>query len=435
MLKLKKKTVTIVGARRSGLALVRLVRRAGGEPRLTDGREAAGMDESDLQALHEQEVVTEFGGHTRDFLEGSDYVVLSPGVSIKAPIVQWATELSIPVMGEIEFAFQFAEAPVIGVTGSNGKTTVVNLIYRVLREAGMAACLCGNVGHPFSNYCLDGQIYGYYVLELSSFQLESLLPRDDPLVLTGDIIGFRPHIGVLLNFSENHLDRHRDLEEYFCAKWKLFQNQLTNDHAVLNTASTQIAGAMDNLTAKSWLLVDSNDGVLTPGDENPNFRAVRRVSAILNIHPDVVNTVLTEFKGVEHRMEFVRSLGGVTYINDSKSTTAEAGRWALNRVNGPVIMICGGRDKNIDFTLLKDLIQQRVKTLFVIGEAKAKLKQTFSQEVPVRECRDLTEAVRLAKEAAISGDSVLLSPMCASFDMFKDFEQRGAVYKKIVQDL
>lgn len=432
MLDLAKKTVIVAGAGRSGLALVRLVRRAGGEPRLTDSRTAEQINEDDLQALAEQGVVTEFGGHTPEFLDGAHLLVLSPGVPYGSSLVAWARAKSVPVFGEIEFAFQFAKAPVIGVTGSNGKTTVVNLISRVLTEAGIAACLCGNVGYPFSDYCLTDREYGYYVLELSSFQLESLLAREDPLIRAGAAVGFCPKISVLLNFSENHLDRHADLEEYFQAKWRLFQNQGAREFAVVNADNERIVTAAASLPCK----VHPFSSVAQDGTRgNPNFAAVRQVAAILNIHPGVVDTVLKDFTGVEHRMEYVRTLDGVRYINDSKATTAEAGRWALNSVSGPVIMICGGRDKNIDFAPLRDLVRERVKTMVVIGEASEKLLRTFADSVPLTACTDLQEAVRTARQRAREGDSILLSPMCASFDMFNSFEHRGEVFKNIVKEL
>ncbi|MBZ0166125.1 MAG: UDP-N-acetylmuramoyl-L-alanine--D-glutamate ligase [Candidatus Omnitrophica bacterium] len=432
MFDIKNKSVTVIGAGRSGLALVRLIQRAGGEPRLTDGRDSSAMTEADLQTLHERNVVTEFGGHTRSFLEGSDFVVLSPGVPYHAPIVGWATEQSIPVMGEIEFAYQFTQAPVIGVTGSNGKTTVVNLIYRVLQEAGVAACLCGNVGYPFSNYCLDGIDYGYYVLELSSFQLEALLSPDHPVVRSGVVKGFRPKIGVVLNFSENHLDRHRDLEDYFSAKWKIYQNIGETDYAVINMCCPHMDRAAGSLAGKVRPFLkpgESADGM------NPNYLAVTQVARLLNIPSQTVSEVLANFKGVEHRMEFVRTLQDVIYINDSKSTTVEAGRWALRQLTGPVLMICGGRDKNIDFVPLRALVKERVKTLYVIGEASGKIRHAFQEVVPVVECADMAVAVNAARSGAVSGDSVLLSPMCASFDMFKNFEERGEVYKQIVRGL
>ncbi|MCA9395463.1 MAG: UDP-N-acetylmuramoyl-L-alanine--D-glutamate ligase [Candidatus Omnitrophica bacterium] len=433
MLDLTDKTVTVVGAGRSGLALVRLVRRIKGEPRLTDRRPAEDIPDHDLSALHEQGIVTEFGGHTRDFLDGSHMLVLSPGVPFTSEIVQWAREMSVPVMGEIEFAYQFCQAPVIAVTGSNGKTTVVNLITRVLQEAGISARLCGNVGYPFSDYCRDGQDYGYYVLELSSFQLESLLSPGDPLVRSQAARGFRPKIGVILNFSENHLDRHADLDEYFAAKWRLFQNQREEDYAVLNEGCARSRERAGELKARTRFFSAGQDDPERAG--NPNHAVVRLIASILNIHPGVIDSVLEAFEGVEHRMELVRSLHGVTYINDSKSTTAESGRWALSQLPGPVIMICGGRDKNIEFSPLRELVRLRVKSMYVIGEASDKLRDTFAQVVPVSVCPDLRQAVNRARDEAAAGDSVLLSPMCASFDMFANFEQRGAIYKQIVMEL
>lgn len=431
MLNLKGKTVTVIGAKRSGLALARLGLRLNAKVKISDSLPAEQIPTHDLDWLRQENIDLENGSHTKEFLRGSDYLVLSPGVRYDSTVVQWAKEMSIPVLGEIEFAYQFCKSPIIAVTGSNGKTTVVTLINKVLTEAGFKSRLCGNVGYPFSDYCQDGSDYDYFVLELSSFQLESLFDKNDPLRKNGTIRGFRPFIAVLLNFSQNHLDRHKDIEEYFEAKQRIFYNQVKNDHAVLNYQSEMIRHLEDKIVANiHWFnSQDDRSGL------NPNFLAVQKVAQILNISRNVFSDVISNFKGVEHRMELVRTLDGIDYINDSKATTAEAGRWALTQMKRPVMMICGGRDKNIDFTVLSELVRQKVKKMFVIGEAKEKIKKSFRDLIQIEECNELEDAVKSAKEQAERGDCVLLSPMCTSFDMFKDYEDRGRIYKSIVNKL
>lgn len=431
MLNLEGKIVTILGAKRSGLALARLVLRLKGQPKISDSQPVEQMSRDDLSWINEHGIKLENSAHTREFISGSDFLVLSPGVRFDSTAVQWAQEMSIPVFGEIEFAYQFCQSPVVAVTGSNGKTTVVTLINKVLTQAGYKSRLCGNVGYPFSDYCLDGNEYDFFVLELSSFQLESLLDKNNSLRRDGSVRGFRPFIAVLLNFSQNHLDRHKDITEYFEAKRKIFYNQTGDDHAVLNYSTSLIRDLAKTIESKiHWF----NQGENVTG-LNPNFLAVHRVSEILGISQAVFDEVIHNFKGVEHRMELVRTLDGVDFINDSKSTTAEAGGWALSQMQRPVMMICGGKDKNIDFTVLSELVRQKVKKMFVIGEAKEKIKNSFGRVVQIEECQKLEEAVRSAKNQADQGDCVLLSPMCASFDMFKDYEDRGRIYKSIVNNL
>jgi len=418
---LTNKKVTILGARRSGVAVANLVSRLKGRPKISDSG-PADLSKKDLEKLiSPKNVVMEWGGHTKSFVEDSDLVVLSPGVRIDAQPVCWARAKKIPVMGEIELAWRFCPKPVIALTGSNGKTTVVTLIARILQEAGKKVSLCGNVGIPFCEEVLNLQDKDLVVLEISSFQLES-------------IIDFRPHVAVILNFSQNHLDRHKDLNEYFEAKRRIFLNQRPGDYAVLNYEEPYLRNLGPRLKAKV-LYFNSPEVLAQTPLCNPNQLAAIRVAKIFGVNPDVVAKVFAEFTGVEHRLEWVRTLEGVHFINDSKATTAEAGRWAMESFDQPIIMICGGRDKNIDFSLLRELAGKKVKKMLVIGEARDKLKKAFSDVVTVEECRTLGDAVSRARKSASAGDRVVLSPMCASFDMFLNFEERGRVFKKIVQEL
>ena len=421
MFDIKDNIVAILGGKRSGEAIARLVVRQGGIAKISEQANRDSFSSEFLAWASANDVQIETGGHTQAFIDKSDLVILSPGVPFYAKPVKWAQELHIPVLGEIEFGSQFCEAPIIAVTGSNGKTTVSTLIHRVLQSNGLSVELCGNVGDPFCNYADQSSDKDYIVLEISSFQMESLVVQPSPFR------GFKPHVAILLNFSENHLDRHADLDEYFTAKTKIFQNQDSNDVAIINTSIDRVKQLLPRLKAR---VVE-----LSGQEDNPNHTAVVRVSEILRLDQTKCQQVLQEFPGVEHRLEKVCSINGVDYINDSKSTTAEAGRWAIEHIEKPIIMICGGRDKNIPFSQLSEIVRDKVKQMYVIGEASEKIRQSFDKVIPVESCQDLENAVRRAKAAAQGGDCVVLSPMCASFDMFADYEERGRIFKSIVSQL
>jgi UDP-N-acetylmuramoylalanine--D-glutamate ligase len=257
------------------------------------------------------------------------------------------------------------------------------------------------------------------VLEISSFQLEST-------------VHFKPQVAVWTNFSQNHLDRHKDLEEYFQAKCRIFANQDHEDFAILNFLDPEHRKLAEQLKAK---VVFFNTPDKPTGVDNPNYLAAMLAARALDVPEEICLKTFAEFKGVEHRLEFVRDLGGVDFINDSKSTTVEAGRWALERSLKPMVMICGGLDKHLDYSPLKPLVAQKVKRMMAIGQAREIMKSTFGDVVEVDTYTSLEEAVKAARQAAKSGECVLLSPMCASFDMFKDYEHRGKVFKDIVNNL
>jgi len=419
-LNLKNKKVTIIGAARSGIAVANAVGRLGGIAKITESKVLAEFSEQLNGLVEPTRVLIEAGGHTKEFVQDSDYVVISPGVRLNVLPVIWAMEQGIEVMGEVEFAFRLCPCPIVAVTGSNGKTTTSTLIAEIIKKSGRRVCLCGNIGSPFSKHVLDLKPTDTVVLEISSFQLEST-------------IHFKPHVAVWTNFSQNHLDRHKDLEEYFAAKCRIFANQDKNDFAVLNF--NDVLHKRMAPTLKANILFFNSPGDDVHGINNPNYLAALRAAHALGISDEVCHQTFAEFKGVEHRLEFVRDLDGVEFINDSKSTTVEAGRWALERAVKPTIMICGGLDKHLDYAPLKDLVAKKVKHMMAIGQAKDIMKFTFSDVVAVDTFASLEEAVKAARQIANTGESVLLSPMCASFDMFKDYEHRGRCFKEIVNSL
>ena len=418
---LQGKKVVIIGAARSGLAAARLADQLGARVRISEKGGPEKIPEDFRRWAEGHQVLFECHGHTRPFVTDADLVVISPGVRFDAEPLAWAREKGLTVWGEIEFAFRFCRKPVIAVTGSNGKTTTVNLITDILSAAGLRPRLCGNVGMPFSDFVMDMEEVDYVILEVSSFQMETI-----------EI--FRPYIAVLLNFSQNHLDRHKDLEEYFNAKTRIFEKQGGTDYSILNAQDQKLRSLATRLKSRI-LFFNTEEQKVRTGITNPNYLAAAVVAEVLDIDERVWTEVFANFKGVEHRLEKVRVLAGVEYVNDSKATTAEAGRWALERIDRPIILLCGGRDKNIDFSVLRELVTGKVKKMLTFGEARQKLSGVFRDIIPVEECFRLDDAVLRARELATEGDCVLLSPMCTSFDAFANFEERGRYFKSLVNNL
>ncbi|MBI3314424.1 MAG: hypothetical protein HYZ86_00585 [Candidatus Omnitrophica bacterium] len=378
----KGKRVTVIGAARSGIALANAVVRLGGTAQISEFKPRASVEKELSGLVSPQQTRIECGGHTKAFIENSDYVVLSPGVRRDAQPVDWARAAAIEVMGEIEFAFRLCPCPIVAVTGTNGKTTTSTLIAAIIKAAGRGVCLCGNIGSPFVQHVLDLSPSDTVVLEISSFQLEST-------------VRFKPRVGIWLNFSQNHLDRHKDVQEYFDAKARLFANQDENDVAILGDQPElrEMAGHL-----KSHVMF-FNDPIAPKDIDNPNHLAALAAARALGIADEISRKVFAEFKGVEHRQEWVRALDGVDYINDS------------------------------------GLVKARVTKMIVIGQTKELLRATFTDVISVEVCGSLPEAVAAARRAAKPGDCVVLSPMCASFDMFNDYEHRGRVFKEIVHQL
>ncbi len=414
------KIVTVLGAGKSGQAAAALGLAKGAKVKISEKAAEDQLFPAFREWIKQNKIHLETGGHTKDFIEQSDTLIVSPGINLNCDAVKWARGKGAAVWSEIEFAYRFCPVPIIAITGSNGKTTVSHLTARVLTEAGYRVHLCGNIGWPFSEAVLDLRGIDFIVLEVSSFQLE--------LIST-----FCPKIAVLTNVSQNHLDRHANLEEYFQIKQRIFMNQSKTDSALIN-AGDPLSQRIQRLTPKVFYF-NSEEQRRSESGLNQNQWAVAQVCRILNVAPDVYRKIFSEFRGVEHRMERLGLLQGVELINDSKSTTAQATRWALENISRPVILICGGRDKNIDFSTIQDIVRQKVKMMIVIGEAKEKIRQCFHHLVPVRECETLEEALGTAYQNSQTGDCVLLSPMCASYDMFKNFEERGSRFKQLVESL
>lgn len=410
----KNKKVTIAGFARSGLACANLLFDLGAKVSITDNKDSEST-RANLTKLKSKEIKAELGVHTKKFVKDSDILIISPGVPNNALPVIWAQEFNIPVISEIEAAWISCPATVIAVTGSSGKTTVATLIAKAIEASGEKAFVCGNIGVPFSGEVSRMNAQDFVSLEVSSFQLEGVKT-------------FRPKIAVMLNFSRNHLDRHKDMQEYLEAKKRIFMNQGPGDFLVLNEGDEILKGLARESRSSVVYFSESKEF-------NPNQAAVNAVGKILGVDKKICLKVFREFKGLEHRFEQVAEIRGIKFINDSKATVVESTVWAIKNINSPVVLIAGGRDKGVDYQGILPEAKNKVKEVIVIGEAGDKIKNALSASLKVNEAGTLEEAVQMAYKKSLPGDYVLLSPMCSSFDMFSDYEERGRVFKNAVRAL
>lgn len=417
----KNKKVVVVGLARSGVAAANLLNDIGAEVSVTDSAR------SDRLAVWAQDlrgcgIAVELGGHTLDFIRNKDLVVVSPGVSSRSQAVVWADELKIPVISEIELAWSVCPAKVVAITGTNGKTTVTALTAKVLEGKGVRAFALGNIGRPFSQEAGSLRPSDFVSLEVSSFQLER-------------ISKFKPEVSVILNFSSDHLDRYADMPEYLAAKKRIFMNQDKDDYIVLNYDDPLLRDLAKESKAKAVFFSMQQKARGGQIALNPNHLAVMAIARIFGIDENACLEVFRNFKGVEHRLERVRNINGIEFINDSKATNIDSAAWALRNTDRPAVLIAGGRDKNSDYRAISDLLKEKVRLLVLIGEAREKIRSALEGILPIREARSLDEAVNVGFANAESGDCVLFSPMCSSFDMFENYEHRGRVFKEIVNRL
>jgi UDP-N-acetylmuramoylalanine--D-glutamate ligase len=443
------KKIVVLGLARSGLAVARLLQQEGARVLGSDlkPREALDPEVKDLEDLGVQ---IESGGHSDEALDKADLVVVSPGVPDHVPILAKAQRAEIPVYSELEVASWWAQAPLVAVTGSNGKTTTTALIGEIFARSGRRHSVAGNIGFPLSASVRDVPPEGVIVAEVSSFQLER-------------IESFRPRVGVILNITPDHLDRHPSMEAYSRLKAKLLMNQQASDWAVLNgddprtvalesesqgqtvlySIHNEVSGGV--FIRQGWIIsqlggreevVLEVQKVGLPGPHNlSNSLAAVAAAQMMDVDLSICAQGLSAFKGLPHRLELVRVLDGVKYVNDSKATNVDAVKQALLTFSEPILLIAGGRDKDGEFQRLQSLIGQRVRLLLLLGEAREKMRAAWGDVVETVMVKDLEEALPMARARAIPGDCILLSPACASFDMFRDFEHRGQVFKEIVQGL
>jgi UDP-N-acetylmuramoylalanine--D-glutamate ligase len=440
----RNKRVTVVGMGKSGVAAARALQALGARVTITDKKPLQQLA-AQVRALGAPEIVVEAGGHPDRLFIGTDLVVLSPGVP-KIPQVQDARRRGIKVIGELELGWMLADSPFIGITGTNGKSTVTTLVGLMLRKAGKRTLVAGNIGIALTEDIglLRGQ--DWIVVELSSFQLE-------------DIDTFRPRIATVLNITQDHLDRYATIEEYGDAKARIFLNQQREDVLVLNFDDPLVRALAPRAPSRVVPFsrstrqpdgVSVEDGVLSMQHETvcrtedirikgvhnlENAMAAAALALAAGVDRGSVAAVLREFPGLEHRLELVREKDGVTYVNDSKGTNVGAVVKSVEGFAQPVILIAGGLDKGSDFGPLFDLFRRKVKLLILIGAAAGKMAAALGAAAETVVAPTLRDAVKLGHDRAATGDVVLLSPACASFDMFRDFEDRGRQFKEAVLQL
>lgn len=434
----------VVGAARSGLSAARLLSRHGLDVRVCDARRADDLPDT-ARALASLGVETRWGGDDASALEGRDVVVWSPGIPMTHPIATAAVERSVPVMSELELGYLASHAPLVCVTGTNGKSTTTDLIGRLLAAAGREVAVCGNIGHPICDVAEAVSPTGILVVEVSSFQLET-------------VTRLAPFVALWLNLTPDHLDRHATLEQYGRLKRRLFERQTDADYAVWNADDPEVArhrvagpialefsslrpvGEGAYLDGETLTLAwrGGTEPILparalrVPGAHNRmNVLAALAATLPLEIPPATLRDTLSSYTGLEHRLESVAEIDGVRFINDSKATNAGSLAVALESFADPVVLIAGGRDKGQDFRPLADRVRRSVKHLILIGEAQDAMSAAWPG-VPATRAGSLAAAVEAGLEAARPGGVVLLSPGCASFDMFRDYEDRGRRFKEEV---
>ncbi len=428
--------VVVLGAGESGMGAAYLAKKKGERVFLSDAGKIAPVHKEELEAWG---VPYEEGGHSLARMEGATVVVKSPGISETVPVVQAMRKANIPVISEIEFAAPYApDATWVCITGSNGKTTTTNLVYEILRAAQYDVAMAGNVGRSIARIVAD-EHHDYYVLELSSFQLDGMYH-------------FRANVAILLNITPDHLDRYdHKMENYVRSKFRIVQNQQKTDAFIVNIDDKVITDYMaehpmnmqlfpfsqqgEQLYGekKAYRLIEQ-EGLLIRGLHNRyNATASVLAATVCGVQESVITKVLSSFKGIEHRLEFVREIDGVRYINDSKATNVDAVWYALESMTTPVVWIAGGTDKGNDYTPLQGFVRSKVHTLICLGVDNQKLIRDFGGLVTnLVEVHSAQEAVLQAKNFAKPGDTVLLSPACASFDLFKNYEDRGRQFKEAI---
>jgi len=447
---LKDKNVVVLGLGRSGMAAASLL--------LRDGARVVVRDEGDGEVLEERAnrlrqlgICVELGNRF-DPAAQFDLAVLSPGIAPERPIVREIITQKTPVLSELELAYLFCLSPIVAITGTNGKTTTTELIAAMLEGCGKRAIAAGNIGHAFSDAVNESAGLDALVLETSSFQLEK-------------IVQFRPDVAVWLNVTPDHLDRHVTMEEYAKAKARIFMNQSREDFAVVSVQALQWARKigceikariitvsaagqeadlwLDRVDGQTiWSRLPECHGILMRMDETnlrgshnaENILATLATGLAMKLPVSLMREAICSYCPQPHRCEFVASINGVTYINDSKATNTDAVEKALCSLIGPVVLIAGGRDKGLDFSTIKEVVAEKVKLAVVIGETQEKICRAWSG-VPCLRASSMAEAVRVAASHARSGDTVLLSPACASFDMFENYEHRGNEFKRCALDL
>lgn len=452
-MELKNKRALVVGLGRSGVASAFFLQDHGAKVTVSDSKSEAQL-QNEIAALLDRGVSIETGRHGERTFRDQDLIVVSPGVPFDQPQLQHARTLGIPVIGEVELAFRFLQGRVIAITGSNGKTTTTTLVGEILLKSGKKTLVGGNIGTPVISLVPQSTPDTLVVLEISSFQLETIQE-------------FRPWIAAILNITPDHLDRHRTFQAYVDAKARIFMNQQATDFAVLNADDPTCVTLQQEDRVKAplaWFsrkhtLRDANGACVK--DDQIIYRQNGREQSVLSRHdiqlkgahnlenvlaavsmgmlagcaPQQIKKAVSEFRAVEHRLELVATVGGVAFYNDSKATNVDATLKALESFPGNIHVILGGKDKGSDYSVLNPLLRSRAKRAYLIGAAADKIGAQIQGSTTLVRSGTLERAVRQAFESAAPGDIVLLAPACASFDQFDNYEHRGHVFKEIVLSL
>lgn len=441
--------LVILGGGESGVGTAILGRQKGYEVFVSDRGK---LKQNYKDVLEHHGIKWEEGKHTEASILNADLVMKSPGIPDKAPLVQLLGGRSVPVISEIEFASRHTTATIIGITGSNGKTTTTMLTHHILKNGGLNVGMAGNIGDSFARMVAEKD-YGYYVLEISSFQLDGI--RE-----------FRPHIAVITNITEDHLDRYEyDFNRYIASKFRIAENQKGSDYLIYDADDPVITSWMKQHPVKSQALPFSiekeieegawikdknimiqtnqkmismtNDALALEGQHNlKNTMAAAMVGKLLGIRKETIRESIENFQGAPHRLEKVLKIHHVQYINDSKATNVNATYYALDSMNTPTVWIVGGVDKGNDYKVLMPLVREKVKAIICLGMDNTRIKETFGNVADLLvETFAMSEAVKVAYKIAERGDTVLLSPACASFDLFENYEDRGNQFKEAIKNL
>jgi UDP-N-acetylmuramoylalanine--D-glutamate ligase len=444
-----KDRVVILGSGESGTGAAILAQKQGMDVFVSDFGSIKEQYKNELTVL---QIPFEEGKHTEELILSATLIIKSPGIPDKAPVIQKIKEKNIPIISEIEFGFRYTASKVIAITGTNGKTTTTALTYHLLEKAGLNVGLGGNIGTSFARQVASGD-KEYFVLEVSSFQLDNC-------------VTFKPHIAVLCNITEDHLDRYNyQFENYINSKFSITKNQDENDYFIYcqddavtmqylhkaNQAVQKIplsyhtrlsyGGYVEN----KQLIIELNKTNFTmpiselsiQGMHNSYNSMAAAISAkLIGVRNDKIRESLEDFKNLEHRLEYVTTIRGVDFINDSKATNVNSTWYALESMTKPTVLIVGGVDKGNDYTLIKDLVSKKVKAIICLGKDNEKLHEAFGSEVGyIVDTQSMEQAVHLAYNISDKGDVVLLSPCCASFDLFENYEDRGKQFKRNVLNL
>jgi UDP-N-acetylmuramoylalanine--D-glutamate ligase len=450
MLELAGKRVLVVGIGKSGLAAAHFLKERGARVTVSDARPATLIAE--LSSLLDEGFIVEAGSHGLLTFRRQDLIVVSPGVPMSTPELMTVRAIGAHIIGELELGAQFLRGEIVAITGSNGKTTTTALMGEILKTSGRPTLVGGNIGRPVTEMVAESTAETWSVLEVSSFQLET-------------IETFRPRIAVVLNITPDHLDRHGTFEAYAAAKTRITENQTGEDYLVLNgeDKNTQMVAAHSKAQI-FWfsarrrikqgafvhgesIFFAANEGaqpepvmpvaeIGLAGRHNvENVLAAVCAARLAGVPSEVIRKAVAAFRAVEHRLEFVRELDGVRYFNDSKATNVDATAKAIEAFPGGIHLILGGKDKDSDYTVLTPLLRERVETVITIGSAAEKIERQLAGVLKIERAETMDRAVALARANAAAGDTVLLAPACASFDQFENYEHRGRVFKELVHGL